>query len=186
MTIPTPLTKEAAIEFQQRELERWDSVLAPSVAHRLRTHVETNNSTITNPDEIIRGQEIYTVVSNLFMGKLEAVPIEFSTLQFSMNECEDEGLVLIGCGGDLAQWIDGVSQTLFDEKIATSPDAFQQWHSAYVLTTATGDRTDIVLRFRKPGHHDTGKMALWRIAFEDASWWSDYVVNFSKHHNTNT
>jgi len=92
---------------------------------------------------------------------------------------EQEGLVLLGCGGDLNEWIDGVTNVLHEEKITKIKSAKDLWGGIYKLTT-TGGRIDLLLLFNNPSNLNMGKMAIWRLGFGDASWWSDYMVNYAK------
>ncbi|CAM6053497.1 unnamed protein product [Sphagnum tenellum] len=67
-----------------------------------------------------------------------------------------------------------------DEGISEGPIV---WKTVGVLTT-TGGRTDVVLEF--PTEMETinmGKMAIWRLSFGNASWISDYIVNYRDQHN---
>lgn len=88
----------------------------------------------------------------------------------------EDGLVLLGCGGDLQEWIYGVAADLRESGVATADFQFEE---AYRLET-TGGRIDLVLFF------DWNKVAmdkfpLWRLSFGDCSWLSDYVVNYADH-----
>ena len=101
--------------------------------------------------------------------------VQDSTFQV-VKEVQDEGLVMLGAGGDSQEWIDGVSGILVGEGIATPEFEFKE---AYLLKT-TGGRTDLVLTF--DGNVDVGRLAMWRLRFGDCSWLSDYVVNYSEQH----
>ncbi len=86
-----------------------------------------------------------------------------------------EGLVLLGCGGDLNEWVEGVTKILVDEGIALTDTPFEE----AISLTSTGGRTDLILMFGE--NVDVGKMAIWRLRFGDNSWLSDYVVNYVDH-----
>ena len=111
-------------------------------------------------------------------GKLPIKKVDFQELAHISRE--NEGLVLLGAGGDLNEWVDGITDMLHEQEIAVSSNPSQVWDGAYVTET-TGGRTDLVLMFGT----DTlkiGKLAMWRLAFGDASWLSDYVVNYRDQH----
>jgi hypothetical protein len=110
---------------------------------------------------------------------LPAIPIGFGEARGKFSE--GEGLVLLGTGGDIQEWITGVTKLLKEEKIAGSDDPEEVWAGAYVLTT-TGGRTDLLLLFKEQSGLNMGKMAMWRLRFGDASWWSDYTVNYAPQH----
>lgn len=88
-----------------------------------------------------------------------------------------DGIVLLGCGGDLQEWVSGVTKLLKEEKIIKK----SPWQSAFLLTT-TGGRNDIALVFKKNPELEMGKMAIWRLKFGDCSWISDYVENYRSQH----
>jgi len=91
-----------------------------------------------------------------------------------------EGLVFLGAGGDINQWITGVTNELNKSGIVTgTPD--QIWQKAYKIST-TGGRHDLILIFNPHAKFDMGKLAMWRLRFGDTSWISDYIVNYAKQH----
>jgi hypothetical protein len=86
----------------------------------------------------------------------------------------NEAIVFIGTGGDLNEWVDGITGMLTDESIMTPGD---EW---YHMTT-TGGRHELVMPLPAEGV-DLGKMAVWKFKFGDCSWWSDYRVNYYGQH----
>jgi len=90
-----------------------------------------------------------------------------------------DGLVLLGTGGDLQQWIDGVVGVWNEEGLVEGPPE-EVISNVYKLTT-TGGRIDLVLIFKKG--FDINKLAMWRLGFGDASWVSDYKDNYRGQHN---
>lgn len=94
-----------------------------------------------------------------------------------LREQEAEGLVLLGCGGDLMEWVEGVSQLLQDENIALPGFDI----SRALKVTTSGGRIDLLLLFDGKTV-DWGRLAIWRIRYGDCSWLSDYVVNYQSHH----
>lgn len=92
-----------------------------------------------------------------------------------------EGIVLLGAGGELDEWIKGVTKILSDEGIIGSNAPDDHFYGSFVLTTS-GGRTDLALVFNKKSDMNIGKMAMWRLKFGDASWISDYLDNYKSHH----
>jgi hypothetical protein len=87
---------------------------------------------------------------------------------------ENEGLIFYGCGGDLNDWVSGISERLIEENIIKeTPDA---WHTF----VTSGGRIDLVMEF--PKDIDVGRLAIWRLNFGDCGWWSDYIVNYEHQH----
>lgn len=95
-----------------------------------------------------------------------------------------EGIVLLGTGGDLNEWVNGVTKQLNEENIITVSLAEELFSNAIRLKT-TGGRTDLALVFKDFDNIDMGKMAMWRLRFGDCSWISDYIPNYSNQHGFN-
>ena len=111
-----------------------------------------------------------------------AKKITFSELSRMIKKDDAEGIILMGAGGDLKDWINGVSDQLYDQGIATSGNPSNLWAGAYELTTS-GGRTDLALEFKSGNSVNVGKLAMWRLQFGDASWFSDYVENYKDQFN---
>lgn len=104
-----------------------------------------------------------------------------SYIDFLKKTLKEEGIVLLGTGGDLNNWLTGVSKILCEEGIAPSSIPEDLFESAYLLET-TGGRHDLALSFKSDSKLDPGKMAMWRLRFGNCSWISDYKVNYANHH----
>ena len=104
---------------------------------------------------------------------------ESSFSEFKQLSETGEGLVLLGAGGELSDWINGVTKMLDEEGIATSSNPAVVWNGAYYVTSS-GGRTDLLLMFGD-NTLNVGKLAMWRLQFGDASWLSDYVNNYADH-----
>jgi len=105
---------------------------------------------------------------------IETIP--FQTLK---NETENkEGIVCLGCGGELSAWVDGVTKVLNDESIAAGTPE-QLWDKVYKIETS-GGRIDLAfVMSNTPGLFNGDKMAMWRLRFGDCSWISDYKTNYA-------
>lgn len=95
-----------------------------------------------------------------------------------------EGIVLLGTGGDLNEWVEGVFNQLKEESIVTASSVEELFSNAIELKT-TGCRTDLVLVFNNFDNINMGKMAMWRLRFGDCCWISDYIPNYSNQHGFN-
>lgn len=101
-------------------------------------------------------------------------------VRLSKNE-KKEGLVLLGAGGDPKDWINGISDMLLKEGIATGTK-HSMWDDKFYKMTSTGGRTDLLMVFKESTTISMGKMAIWRLKFGDNSWLSDFIVNYKKHY----
>ena len=108
--------------------------------------------------------------------------VPFSKFAEVINRGKFEGIVLLGAGGSLDEWINGITELLKKEDIVTTGDPKDSFMGAYELTT-TGGRTDLALVFsNKKKQINLGKMAMWRLKFGDTSWISDYLDNYKSQH----
>lgn len=107
--------------------------------------------------------------------------IPFSRFKEIVERSHSEGIVLLGAGGDPTEWINGVSEMLFDEEVSTTKAPNELFRGAYLLKTS-GGRRDIALVFNKPLPAQLGRFAMWRLKFGSCSWISDYLVNYEDQH----
>lgn len=115
---------------------------------------------------------------------METKVITFTAFEAFIWEKKIEGFVFMGAGGDLNDWIQGVSKLLKEEGIAEVGDPDELFTDAFKLTTS-GGRIDLALIFNNESKGlNIGKLAIWRLNFGSASWISDYLVNYAAQHNT--
>ena len=107
-------------------------------------------------------------------------PARFEALR-AVEKQGEEGIVLLGAGGKLSDWINGVFAMWQKEGITKANTPADVFADALVLKT-TGGRTDLALVFKPGADLEIGKMAMWRLKFGDCSWISDYVVNYAEQH----
>jgi hypothetical protein len=100
---------------------------------------------------------------------------------FNQVATNQEGIVLLGTGGDLQEWTKGVCDILLKEEITKTNNPNELFSEFYKLTT-TGGRTDLAMIFNSFDNFEMGKMAIWKLAFGDCSWISDYIVNYAEQH----
>ena len=86
-----------------------------------------------------------------------------------------QGLLCIGCGGEVSEWIDGINHTLFEEGISTVKNVFKTiyrftWRGATCLLFSFNDL--------KAGELNVGKLAMFRIGRSDwMKWLTDWQDN---------
>lgn len=112
--------------------------------------------------------------------------IPHSVQDISFNELVrthqgQEGIVMLGAGGDMNDWIDGLTKMLNEDGIAQGTP--EELFSGFYRLNTTGGRTDLVMFFGDTGKFNIGKMAIWRLQFGgDMSWYSDWVDNYAEHY----
>jgi len=109
-----------------------------------------------------------------------AIPPKIEDRPFSAISRRKEGIVFLGAGGDLKEWVSGVTSELKNQGIVSDPSWFDD---VYTVTTS-GGRTDLVFTFNRKHKINIGKLAVWRLHWGDASWVSDYLVNYAGQHGT--
>jgi len=96
----------------------------------------------------------------------------------------EEGIVLLGAGGDLNQWISGVTDALIEAGVLPAGSKPEDWIKEAVRLNdnllGKNGRTDLALVFSPTAKLNMGKMAMWRLGFGSCSWISDYLVNYAK------
>ena len=85
-----------------------------------------------------------------------------------------EGLVFLGCGGDLDEWTNGIKLML--------PTDCQGIFGEFSLLVSSGGRHDLVLPILD-GKDTPMSLIAWRLRFGDCTWISDYRMNYRDHHN---
>lgn len=87
------------------------------------------------------------------------------------KEIEGDALVLIGCGGDVNDWAEGINGLLKEEGIIR-----ESMDDVFILNKIV--RTDLIFMFNETV--DMGKLAIWRLTKGltfNAKWLSDYLNN---------
>ena len=90
-----------------------------------------------------------------------------------------EGIVFLGAGGELNDWVKGINNLWNREKIGKGLIEDKMMGLYFVKTT--GGRTDLIMIFKTKSQLEIGKLVLWRLKF-GASWLSDYLVNYKDQH----
>lgn len=123
-------------------------------------------------------EEIYDIDLNSFTVN----EMKFNQFKNKMLESKSEGIVLLGAGGSLDQWIDGLTSALCEEGVTVSRNVKHNF-SEFIKLTTSGGRIDLVMVFKEKADIDLGKLAMWRLHYGNCSWISDYIVNYANQHN---
>lgn len=87
---------------------------------------------------------------------------------------DKEGLVLLGCGGEPKEWVDGINQMLTEAGILLDGTEFQE------VSVFEYDGLTCILYPFEDVKLDMGKFAIWRLQTHETfggTWLSDYVPN---------
>ena len=101
---------------------------------------------------------------------------EISIKTFLERHSSDGGIVLLGTGGDLREWLDGVTAMLIEKDVAIGSTPNDLWSHCYVLD-ADRDCTKMILTLNPHATIDIGRLAIWRLQFGECMWISDYIAN---------
>lgn len=95
------------------------------------------------------------------------------TIEYLLNEFEGEGIVAIGCGGDINEWFNGVNFILTSSKVTSKPQAIGD---AYKFEN--DEVTCLLFPFPKDSDDfNIGRLAIVRLEYPWMKWWSDYKDN---------
>lgn len=86
-----------------------------------------------------------------------------------------QGLILLGCGGEISDWVDGVNEELTKENILCDGTKFE---NVSVFKYKNG--TCILFPFDDKIKLDVGKLSVWRIRTHEVfggTWLTDFVNN---------
>lgn len=87
---------------------------------------------------------------------------------------DKEGLILVGCGGDLQEWLDDINEMLTEAGILQNGSKFEN-----ISTFRHEDLTCLLYPFEGV-ELNIGKLAMWRLQTHDTfggTWLSDFVPN---------
>jgi len=91
------------------------------------------------------------------------------------------GMVIMGAGGELSEWVNGISDHLKEEGIVdkTIP-AFSEAYRLSGNVAGKHGRTDLVVIFSDKSNPKIGKLSMWRLRMGDISWIDDFISNHRK------
>jgi len=115
-------------------------------------------------------------IARRILSRTNIAEIPFSELK----TIKDFGMVVLGAGGDVQEWIDGISKELIESKIVQDEEVFEKAYKVTGNIKGKGGRLDLVLIFSNKAKPNIGKLALWRLRFGDVSWLDDFIVNYKK------
>lgn len=101
---------------------------------------------------------------------------------FRKHMVREEGLVFLGCGGDLTEWVDGVFDQLKEDGVIIKKANFSDVFEEAIKLTTTGGRIDLAFVFVDGLLINLPKLAIWRIRWGDCCWASDYLENYVSQH----
>ena len=94
-----------------------------------------------------------------------------------------EGIVILGCGGELKEWTEGITNHLVENKVLPEGTSDEDVWKEVFRMKSTGGRIDIAMIFGS-NLFNMGRMAMWRLRWNgEISWLSDFVENYQKHYN---
>lgn len=85
-----------------------------------------------------------------------------------------EGLILMGCGGDLQEWVDGINEMFTESGILKGGSRFED------VSAFQYDGMTCLLYPFEGVNLDIGKLAMWRLQTHEnfgGTWLSDFVPN---------
>lgn len=105
--------------------------------------------------------------------------ISFDNLE--INSRGKDGLVFFSVGNDVEQWIDGIAEKMFQDKITHTNYPDEIFESIYILETRNG-RRDLVFIFNRDYDFDIQKLVMWKLTVGSSAWVSDYISEYYGDH----
>lgn len=87
-----------------------------------------------------------------------------------------EGLVCLGTGGDLMEWLNGVNEILVENKVTTNPRYFKEVFTFIDYDMAEEPINCILFPFTNESL-EMGRLAIVRLQYPWMKWLSDYIDN---------
>ena len=109
---------------------------------------------------------------------IEITEKSFST--FKTNYANKFGMVILGAGGNLNEWVEGIGNLLLEQKLVEIAPIFSEAFKLTGNVLGNEGRTDLALIFDKNTKVNIGKLAMWRISVGSCSWIDDFIVNYAK------
>ena len=100
--------------------------------------------------------------------------IKYITIDDVKQMTDIEGLVLEGCGGDINEWVEGITEMLRDDEILLYGDTFKN-----ISVFNHNDITSMIFHMDDVSL-DYEKLPIWRLKTKadfGSTWLSDYLVN---------
>lgn len=102
--------------------------------------------------------------------------MSISTITTDDMRCMEskEGLILMGCGGDLQEWVDGINDMFTESGILKGGSRFED------VSAFQYDGMTCLLYPFEGVNLDIGKLAMWRLHTHEnfgGTWLSDFVYN---------
>lgn len=119
--------------------------------------------------------EVYDREMTMKESETKPMKIKEITADDLRRMADREGLILQGCGGSLAEWVDGINDMLTEDGILKDGTRFHD-----CSTFEHDGVTCLLFPFSDDVKLDGGKLAMWRLQTHGnfgGTWLSDYVPN---------
>lgn len=112
----------------------------------------------------------FSAQTNVENEKMKWTPIPMTYFDLMMLK-DKEGLVCLGCGGNLDEWYEGINKMMVEEGVTTNPYIFKE------VAVVTLPNIVIMVFFFPEDILDfnVGRLAIVRLNFDWMKWLSDYI-----------
>ncbi|MEA2102330.1 MAG: hypothetical protein U9P80_07125 [Thermodesulfobacteriota bacterium] len=109
-------------------------------------------------------------------GEFMPANITFTAFKSLMDAIDADGLIIFDVGGDMDNWVKGITKSLFDAGISSSIKPEETWMGIFELIREDS-RHDLAFVFtaNPPSNIDKKMMEKWRKDKPENVWISDYV-----------
>lgn len=108
--------------------------------------------------------------------------IKINEINFNDIDREKFAIVVTGAGGDLNDWVKGLSEDLINNNLINEEDKSKDiFTEAYKITgNVKGEdgRIDLLLIFNSNIKINIGRLAMWRLRRSSIKWHDDFLDNY--------
>lgn len=101
-------------------------------------------------------------------------------LSFNELPADQFGIVILGAGGEISEWAEGIANMLHELGISETPNVFSSYGVITGNVAGSQARTDAYFLFNPENKLNVGKLSMWRLQFGDCSWLDDFINNYAK------
>ena len=82
-----------------------------------------------------------------------------------------EGLICLGTGGDLEEWVEGINEMMVEENVTTNKKVFTD-----IYAFEDGETTNLLFLFPETkSEFNVSRLAMVRLQYDWMKWLSDYI-----------
>lgn len=169
--------KQAIVQLPDKELKNiLDEIEYGEYADKKLTLDDLKTQFPSFAERFIKENEEYGMANKSKESiVIKTIEVKVADAQFLKNMNNEEGIIFQGCGGEIAEWINGINELLTDAGVLKEGTRLED-----VTKFEHDGLTNLLFKFGKEDKIDMGRFAMWRLQTHESfggTWLSDYVPN---------